>query len=151
MSKIDWTLMWKFFHYQFCWIYLVVGFPIRLFAARRVKAVSLGKASLYAVASSSLASLVGTWLPVFPLIGGAILISVAGHSASESTLISVPIVAVSMGVETALVDAIFFRVLLKGSVRAQSGAMLIANILNATIALTLGLAWAYVVFHRHVG
>jgi hypothetical protein len=76
----------------------------------------------------------------FPLIGGAILISVAGHSASASTLISVPIVAVSMGVEPALVDAIFFRVLLKGYVRAQSRALLIASILNATIALTLGLA-----------
>lgn len=143
VSKIDWTVMWKLFHYQFCWIYLIVGVPIRLFFAWRVKAVSLGKASLYAVASSSLASLVGTWLPVLPLAGGAILISVAGHTASESTLISVPIVAVSMGVETALVDAIFFRVLLKGFVRERPGALLIANILNATVALALGLAWAF--------
>ena len=84
-------------------------------------------------------------------MGGAILIAVAGHAAIESTLISVPIVAVSMGIETALVDAIFFRVLLKGSVRVRSGALLIANILNATIALALVLAWAYADFRRHVG
>ncbi len=142
MLEIDWTVMWKFFHQQFYWIYLVVGVPIRLSVARQDKAVSLGKASLYAVASSTVASLVGTWLPIVPLVGGAIWISVAGHGASESTLISAPIVAVSMGVETALVDAAFFRVPLKGSVRERSGALLSANILNATIALTLRLSWA---------
>ena len=141
VSKIDWTVMWKLFHYQFCWIYLIVGVPIRLFVARRLKAVSLGKASVYAVAASSLASLLGTWLPIVPLVGGAILFSVAGHAA-ESTLISVPIVAALMGIETALADAIFLRLLLKGAVRVRSGALLIANILNAIIALGLGLAWA---------
>jgi hypothetical protein len=143
VSKLDWTVMWKLFHYQFCWIYLSVGVPIRLFFVRRVKAVSLGKACLYASASSSLAALVSTWLPVVPLVGGAILISFAGHTAGESILISAPIVAVSMGVETGLVDAIFFRVLLKGSVRVRFRAFLIINILNATIALALGLAWAF--------
>jgi hypothetical protein len=143
VSRIDWTVMWKLFHHQFCWLYLTVGVPIRLFVARRVKAISLGKASVYAVAASSLASLLGTWLPVVPLVGGAILQTVAGQAAIESTLISVPIVGVLMGIETALVDAIFFRVLFKGSVRVRSGALLIANILNATIALALGLAWAF--------
>jgi hypothetical protein len=142
VSKIDWTVTWKLFHYQFCWIYLSVGVPIRLFFGR-VKAVSLSKAGLYAIASSSLASLVSTCLPVVPLVGGAILVSVAGHTSSESILISAPIVAVSMGAETALVDAISFRVLLKGSVRVRFGALLIINILNATIALALGLAWAF--------
>jgi len=143
LSKIDWMVMWKLFHYQFCWIYLIIGVPIRLFFARRVKALSLGKASLYAVAAGSLASLLATWLPVVPLVGGAILESIAGHTAIESTLISLPIVAVLMGIETALVDSVFFRVLLKGSVRVQSGALLITNILIAIISLGLGLAWAF--------
>jgi hypothetical protein len=143
VSKIDWTVMWKLFHYQFCWIYLIVGVPIRLFVARRVKAVSLGKASVYAIAASSLSSLLSTWLPVMPLVGGALLISATGQAAIESTLISVPIVAVLMGIETALFDAILFRVLLKGSVPLRSGTLLIANLMNAAIALVLGLAWGF--------
>jgi len=63
--------------------------------------------------------------------------------ASESTLTTVPMVAVLMGVETALVDAIFVRVLLKGSGRLGFRAVLVANVLSASIALALGLAWAY--------
>jgi hypothetical protein len=103
VSKIDWTVMWKLFHYQFCWIYLIVGVPVRLFVARRLKNVSLGKAGFYAIASSLVASLLSTWFPILPLVGGAILFSVAGHAA-ESTLISVPIIAVFMGIETAVGD-----------------------------------------------
>jgi hypothetical protein len=141
VSKIDWTVMWKLFHYQFCWIYLTVGVPIRLFVARRLKNVSLGKAGFYAIASSLVASLLSTWFPILPLVGGAILFSVAGHAA-ESTLISVPIIAAFMGIETAVADAVFLRLLLKGAVHVRFGALLIANMLNAAIALALGLVWA---------
>ena len=143
LSKIDWVVMWKLFHYQFCWIYFSVGVPIRLVFTVWVKTVSLGRTSLYAVASSSVASLVSTWFPVMPIVGGAIVIFVAGHAAGESILISVPIVAVSLGLETAFVDAILFRLLLKGPVSVHFGALLILNMLNATIALVLGLAWAF--------
>jgi hypothetical protein len=136
-------MTWKLFHHQFWGIYLCVGVPIRLFLARRVKTVSLGKSGLYAIASSLVASLLNTWFPVVPLAGGAILIFLAGHAASESTVITVPIIAVALGVETALIDATFFRVLLKCSARARFKALLIINILNATIALALGLAWAF--------
>ncbi len=142
VSRIVWAVVWKLFHYQFWWIYLCVGVPIRFFLARWLKAVPVGKASLYAIASSLVASLLSTWFPVVPLAGSAILILVAGYAASESILISVPIVAVSMGVETALVEAIVFRMLWKGSARVRFGALLIINVLNATIAIALGLAWA---------
>jgi len=135
--------MWKLFHYQFCWIYVVVGVPIRLFFAWRVKEVLLGKASFYAVASSSLASLLSTWFPVIPIAGGAVLINIAGDAASASALITVPMVALLMGVETAIVDAIFFRMLLKGSLGVRFRALLAINTLNAAIALTVGLAWAF--------
>ena len=141
VSKIDWTVMWKLFHYQFCWIYLIVGVPVRLFVARRLKNISLGKAGFYAIASSLVASLLSIWFPILPLVGGAILFSVAGHAA-ESTLISVPIIAVFMGIETAVADAVFLRLLLKGAVHVRFGALLIANMLNAAIALALALAWA---------
>jgi len=134
--------MWKLFHHQFCWIYLTVGVPIRLFVARRLKNVSLGKAGFYAIASSLVASLLSTWFPILPLVGGAILFSVAGHAA-ESTLISVPIIAVFMGIETAVADAVFLRRLLKGAVHVRFGALLIANMLNGAIALALGLVWAF--------
>ena len=66
------------------------------------------------------------------------------NAASESSLTyPVPMVAVLMGVETALLDAIYVRVLLRGSARVGFMALLVANVLNAAIALALGLAWAY--------
>ncbi len=71
------------------------------------------------------------------------LIFIGGHSAGESILISAPIIAVSLGIETALVDAILFRLLLKDPVNGWSGPFFIANILNAAIALALGVAWAF--------
>ncbi|MFZ0298261.1 MAG: hypothetical protein WAM13_07930 [Candidatus Sulfotelmatobacter sp.] len=143
MSKIDWTVMWKFFHYQFCWIYLSVGVPMRLFLARGLKGISLGKTSSYAITSSLLASFLSTWFPVIPLAGGAILVNIGGYAASQSTLITVPMVAVLMGLESALVDAVFVRVLLKGSFRVRFKALLVLNTLNSAVALAVGLAWAF--------
>jgi hypothetical protein len=145
VSEIDWTVTWKLFHYQFWCIYLCVGVPSRLFLARRIKTASLGNAVFYAIASSLVASLLSTWFPIIPL-AGAILINMAGEAAREYALITVPMVAVLMGLETALVDAIFVRMLLKGSPRVGFRAFLVINTLNATIALALGLAWA----HRHM-
>ena len=81
VPKIDWTIMWKFFHYQFCWIYLSVGILMRLFLARRLKTFSLGKAGFYAITSSLLAAFLSTWFPVIPLAGGAILVNIAGYPA----------------------------------------------------------------------
>jgi hypothetical protein len=48
-----------------------------------------------------------------------------------------------MGIETAFLDAVLFRLLLKESVKKRFVSLLIANILNASIALALGLAWAF--------
>ncbi len=50
---------------------------------------------------------------------------------------------ISIGIETAFLDAVLFRVLLKESEKNRFVGLLIANILNASIALTLGLAWAF--------
>lgn len=68
---------------------------------------------------------------------------VAGHPAGESILIGVPLVAVSLAMETAFVDAMLLRLLLKESVNRRFMALLIANLLNATIGLALGLLWAF--------
>jgi len=48
-----------------------------------------------------------------------------------------------MGIETALLDAVLFRMLLKEFGKKRFMTLLIANILNASIALALGLAWAF--------
>jgi hypothetical protein len=136
------VVIWRLFHYQFCWIYLALGVPIRLILAGRFKAASVGKTNLYVLASSLISSIVSTWFPVVPIIAGAVLILVAGHPAGESILISVPLVAVSLAIETAFVDAILLRRLLK-NVNRRFMALLIANLLNAAIALALGLLWAF--------
>ena len=135
--------MWKLFHYQFCWIYLGLGVLIRLIFAKRVSTAALGRMSLYAVASSSVASLASTWFPVVPITVDAIPINVGGHAAGESILISAPVVAISLGVQAAFVDATLFRLLLQDSANGRLGAIFITNILNATVALALGLAWAF--------
>jgi hypothetical protein len=49
----------------------------------------------------------------------------------ESLLIGVPLVAISMGIETAFLDAVLFRMLLEESVKKRFVSLLIANILNA--------------------
>jgi len=58
-------------------------------------------------------------------------------------LIGVPLVALSIGIETAIVDAVLLRWLLKESVKRQFVRLFITNILNASIALGLGLTWAF--------
>ena len=143
VSRIDWVVMWKLFHYQFWLIYLCVGIPARFLRGRWVKTVSTGKASFYAITSTLVSSLVSTWLPVIPLAGDAILINVSGHAASESSLITIPMVAGLMGAETAVVDAIFLRVLLKVSPHVRFRSLLAVNVVNAAIALAVGLAWGF--------
>jgi hypothetical protein len=140
---IDWTIMWKFFHYQFCEIYLVTGTTIRLVFTARLRPVSLYKTSTYAVVSSSVAALLNTWFPLVPIISGIILINVVGQRAAESLRISAPMVAASMGIEGFLLDTALFRLLLKEPVRRRLGGLAVVNILNATLAIILGLALAY--------
>lgn len=143
MLKIDWTVMWKFFHYQFFWVYLAFGFLIRLVFAIRLSQPGSTRRAFYVVTSSSVTALLSTWFPIFPVICGAILVNAAGHAAIESILIAAPIVAISLGMETVLVDAMLFRLLLRESVKERFRALLTINVTNATIALALGLAWAF--------
>jgi hypothetical protein len=139
--------MWKLFHYHFFWIYLILGIPLRLVLVRGFNAVPASKTRLYVVISAFASSLMCTWFPIVPIIFGAALIlaagDAAGHAAGESLLIGVPLVAVSMGIETAFADAMLLRCLLREFVNRQFLRLLITNILNASIALAFGLAWAF--------
>jgi 3-oxoacyl-(acyl-carrier-protein) synthase len=65
--------------------------------------------------------------------------------AAQSLFISIPVVAISMGIEAAFLDGVLFRVLMKESVKRRFVWMLIANMMNASIASAIGLA--YVVHH----
>jgi hypothetical protein len=74
---------------------------------------------------------------------GLPLVLLGKTAVGESLVIGVPLVAISMGIETAFLDALLFRMLLKASAKKRFVSLLIANVLNASIALTLGLAWAF--------
>jgi hypothetical protein len=143
-SRIDWVVMWKLFHYQFFWIHLALGIPIRFVTARSFGAASARKTGLSVVVASLASSIFSTWLPIVPILGVGLPLGLLGKVAvGESLLIGVPLVAVSMGIETAFLDAVLFRVLLKEYGKKRFVSLLIANILNASIALTLALAWAF--------
>lgn len=96
------------------------------------------------VVASFGASVFSTWLPIVPILGVGLPLGLLGKAAiAESLQIGVPLVAISMGVETALLDTVFFRTLLKKSEKKRFVRLLITNILNASIALALGLTWAF--------
>src|SRR5438874_1452672 len=100
--------------------------------------------TLSIVVASFASSIFSTWLPIAPILGVGLPLGLLGRTAvGESLLIGVPLVAISMGIETAFLDAVLFRLLLKESVKKRFVSLLIANILNASIALALGLAWAF--------
>lgn len=138
-SGIDWLVTWKLFHWEFCWIYLALGIPIRLILTRGFE-TTMQRKILYLAVCNIILSLASTWFPVVPVIAGALLL--AGHTFGLSLLISAPVVAVALAIETSVIDAILLRPLLKSSVRPRLAALLVANLVNATLALTLGLFWA---------
>jgi hypothetical protein len=146
-TRIDWVVMWKLFHNHFFWIYVTLGIPLRLILVRRLKVAPASKTTLYVFLSSFTSSLLCTWFPIIPIISGAVLILIvgdaAGHAAGESLLIGVPLVAFSMAIETAVVDAVLLRWFLKESVNKRLVRLLVTNLLNASIALVLGLAWEF--------
>jgi hypothetical protein len=94
--------------------------------------------------ASVASSIFSTWLSIAPILGVGLPLGLLGKTGvGESLLIGVPLVAISMGVETAFLDAVLFHLLLKEPVKKRFVSLHIANILNASIALALGLAWAF--------
>jgi hypothetical protein len=140
-SRVDWTILWKFHHTLFFWIYLTLGVPIKALLAWRVGVRSTAKTSEFALLASVASAGLNTWFPVLPVFCAFILINLVGYVASESLFTSVPLVAVTMGAEAALLDWLLFRVIMKKSVKGRVVWVLIANLLHASIALSLGLVW----------
>jgi hypothetical protein len=120
VPTIDWVVIWRLFHYQFFFIYLSLGIPIRFLAVRAFGAASLCKKSFSVVVASLVSSVFSTWLPIVPILGVGVPLAYLGKAdVGNSFLIGVPLVAISMGIETALLDAVLFRMLLKESGRKQ--------------------------------
>ena len=147
VPRIDWTVLWKLFQYHFFWIYAAIGIPLRFALVWRFKAAPAVNAGLYVVMSSFASSALCTWFPIVPITCRAALILIAGeaagNAAGESIFIGVPLGAASMGIETALLDALLLRWLFKKSANRQFVRVLGTNVLNASIALALGLMWAF--------
>jgi hypothetical protein len=141
-SRIDWVVMWKLYHVQFFWMYLALGIQLRFIAARSFGA-STSKTTFSAIGASFVSSVFSTWFPVVPVICGGALVLAGARAFGESRVVSVPMVAVAMAIETVFLDAAIFRILLKQPVKRRFVSLLIANTLNASIALALVLAWEF--------
>ena len=147
VPKIDWVVMWKLFHFQFFWIYATLGVLLRVVLMRSFKMVQSRQTRLYIGMSSFASSLLCTWFPVFPIIlVGMLMLAVRdarGRAIGESLLISGPLVVVSIGMETAIVDAVLMHWLLRQSGKRKLVRLFVMNMMNAVIALAVGLAWAF--------
>ena len=138
-SGVDWTILWKLHHLLFFWIYFAVGIPIKALLGWRVGVGSAARTRGFATLASAVPAALNTWFPILPLCCAFILISLPGHSTDAN--LSVPLVAVTMGAQAALLDWILFRLLMKKSVKGRVGGILVANLLHASIALGAGLLW----------
>jgi hypothetical protein len=140
LSGVDWTILWKFYHLRFFWIYLTVGIPIKGPFAWRLETGSAAKTGAFALLASLASSACNTWFPILPIACGLIVSGFARHVVGQS-LLTVPLVAVTMGIEAASLDYLLVRTFMKRSVRRRFMWVLIANVLSASVALGLGFAW----------
>jgi hypothetical protein len=138
-SGVDWTILWKLHRVLFFWMYFTVGIPIKALLGWRVGVGSAARTSGFAMLASVVSSAFNTWFPIFPLSCAFILINLSGRAAGEN--LSVPLVAVTMGAEAALLDWVLFRVVMKKSVNGRVRWVFVANLLQSSIALSLGFVW----------
>src|ERR1700683_3012496 len=139
-SGVDWTILWKFYHLPFFWIYLTIGIPIKGLLAWRLETSSAGKTSAFVVLASLASSACNTWFPLLPIACGLIVDSFARPVIYQG-LFTVPLVAVTMGIQAAFLDYLLVRIFTKRAVKWRFMWLLIVNLLSASIALGLGLAW----------
>ena len=84
-STVDWTILWKFYHLRFFWMYLIVGVPLKGLLVCHFEAGPKVKASACAVLSSFASSAVNTWFPILPIACSLTLNSLAGHAVGQIT------------------------------------------------------------------
>jgi hypothetical protein len=139
-SGVDWTILWKFYHLPFFWIHLTVGIPIKGLLAWRLETGSAAKTVAFVLLASLASSACNTWFPILPIACGLIVDGFARPVIGQS-LFTVPMVALTMGIQAASLDFLLVRIFMKRSVRMRFVLMVVANVLSASIALGLGFAW----------
>lgn len=141
LSRIDWVVTWKLHHVQFFWIHLALGIPLRFVAARSFRA-STSKTTSSVIVASFVSSVSCTWLPIVPVIMLCAVRSRWGKSrwpvASDQCASSRRYNGYPNRVSRC--NAVPYVIETTGFV-----SLLIANALNASIALALILVWE---FHR---
>jgi hypothetical protein len=137
---VDWTILWKFYHLRFFWIYLTVGIPIKGLLAWRLETGPAAKTGAFALLASLVSSACNTWFPILPIASGLIVDGFARHVVGQS-LFTVPVVALTMGIQAASLDYLLVRIFMKRAARWRFVLVLIANVLSASFALGLGFAW----------
>ncbi len=140
-SRVEWTILWKLHHLRFFWIYLTLGIPLKGLLVWHLEAGATVKTNACAVLSSLTSSAANVWFPILPVACSLVLNGLLGDAAGQTPFVSVPVVALSMGIEAAFLDWVLFRVLTKESVKRRFVWLLIANMLNASIALAVVLTW----------
>jgi hypothetical protein len=143
-SGVDWTILWKFYHLRFFWIYLAVGIPIKGLLAGRLETGSAAKTGAFVLLASLASSACNTWFPILPIACGLIVDAFSRQVVGQS-LFTVPVVALTMGIQAASLDYLLVRILMKRSVRRRFMLVLAANVLSASIALGLGFAWVLII------
>jgi hypothetical protein len=137
----DWTILWKFYHVRFFWIYLILGIAIKGLFAWRFEIGSPAKMSAFAILASLTSSALNTWFPVVPLAGALILECVAGDATARPIFTSVPVVALAMSVEGTFLDWVLVRLLKKQPAKNRLAWLFTANVLNSSLAIAFTLVW----------
>ena len=141
--QVDWFILWKFFHFQFFIIYLIFGILLRVFHWVREERVLVVRKGLYVITSSLATALLNTWLPVLPVICGLVVMWIARDATGKTSLSSVVVVAASMGLQAAGIEQFIARFILKRPVKKEFLRCLVMNLIDASVALVVGLMWSF--------
>ena len=140
-SGVEWTILWKLHHLRFFWIYFIFAVPLKGALTWHIGVGSTVRKGACAVLSSFASAVLNVWFPILPIVSALLLNRLIGAAAGHSLLVSLSVVALSMGAEAALLDWLLFRIWMKASVNPRLVSVLIANMLNAAVALAVGLTW----------
>jgi hypothetical protein len=143
-STIDWLKLWKLHHYQFFWLYLLIGVPLRLLTAQQLfQHAQRARVTVSMFIASIGSALSSTWFPIVPILTLCPLYIAGAHWVSDSLVISTALTSLTIAVQTAAIDKLTFQVLLKRSVNREFVWVLASNLLNSSVALVAVIAWQY--------
>jgi hypothetical protein len=140
-NNLDWTILWKFYHFRFFWTYLGLGIGIKGLFAWRFEIGSPAKMSAFAILASLTSSALNTWFPVVPLAGALILECVAGDATARPIFTSVPVVALAMSVEGTFLDWVLVRVFIRSFPKRRLAWVFVLSLLNSSLSILLVLVW----------